>query len=163
MEKEDLAATEGGGGGGRPRATPPCAQRSVSPAEASRPQQPRKSVALAPLSPCSGAAGRFPGLCVAVSVAGNPPAGGLTGPAGNPGRPRPAARSHNAGGGGVPEGGVRPACVCRGVLLFMFSGDLAVESKYDSGRGLYFSPFYLPSLLYCFGEIIWITAAEEVL
>lgn len=116
MEKEDLAATEGGGGGGRPRATPPCAQRSVSPAEAARSQQPRKSVALAPLSPCSGAAGRFPGLCVAVSVAGNPPAGGLTGPAGNPGRPRPAARSHNAGGGGVPEGGVRPACVCRGVL-----------------------------------------------
>ena len=114
MEKEDLAATEGGGGGGRPRATPPCAQRSVSPAEAARPQQPRKSVALAPLSPCSGAAGRLPGLCVAVSAAGNPPAGGRTGPAGNPGRPRPAARSHNAGGGGVPEGGVRPVCVCVG-------------------------------------------------
>lgn len=54
-------------------------------------------------------------------------------------------------------------CVCRGVLLFMFSDDLAVKSKYDSGRGLYFSPFYLPSLLYCFWEIIWITAAEEVL
>lgn len=54
-------------------------------------------------------------------------------------------------------------CVCRGVLLFMSSDDLAVESKYDSGRGLYFSPFYLPSLLYCFWEIIWITAAEEVL
>lgn len=55
-------------------------------------------------------------------------------------------------------------CVCVwGVMLFMFSNDLAVESKYDSGRGLYFSPFYLPSLLYWFWEIIWITAAEEVL
>lgn len=43
--------------GGRLRATPPCAQRSVFPAEAARPQQPRKSLRACSLSPSSGAAG----------------------------------------------------------------------------------------------------------
>ena len=53
--------------------------------------------------------------------------------------------------------------LCVSMLLFMFSNDLAIESKCDCGRGLYFFPFYLPSLLYCFQEIIWVTAEEEVL
>lgn len=74
--------------GGRLRATPPCAQRSVSPAEAARPQQPRKSVALAPS--LRALAPRL-GLCVAASAGAAPRGGGGTmdGACGGPGRPRP--------------------------------------------------------------------------
>lgn len=54
--------------GGRVRATPPCAQRSVSPAEAARPQQPRKSAALAPSLRAQAPLGLLLGLCVAAST-----------------------------------------------------------------------------------------------
>lgn len=94
--------------GGRVRATPPCAQRSVSPAEAARPQQPRKSVRACPLSPRSGAAGAGSPGFVCRPRREQPAGGRRTGPAGRRGWLRPGARSHNAGGG-VPEGGVRRA------------------------------------------------------
>lgn len=86
MEKEDIAATEGRGGGGPPRATPPCAQRSVSPAEAARPQQPCKSVRARSFSGPLALPGLAPrALCGGVGGSRSP-AGGRTGPAECPGR-----------------------------------------------------------------------------
>lgn len=101
---------------GRPRATPPCAQRSVSPAEAARPQQPRKSVRVCSLSPCSGATeAGFPGFVWPSRR--EQPAGREGGRAwGNPGQLRPGARGplaqcggRGAGRGCAPgaEGGAR--------------------------------------------------------
>lgn len=107
MEKEDIAATEGGGGeDGQER------RRRVPNGRCPRLRQrgrssPVSQSRLHPL-PCSDAAGLAPRVLCDGLGGGSPPVGGRTGPAGCPGRLRPGARSHNAGGG-VPEGGVRRA------------------------------------------------------
>lgn len=96
--------------GGRLRATPPCAQRSVSPAEAARPQQPRKSVRACSLSPCSGGAGAgSPGFCVSAS-AGAARGWEADGACGVPGKaaawgPLAQCRGRGAGRGCAPGAG----------------------------------------------------------